>query len=271
MTTVSGNTVFNNGTGIWNAGDVLTTKNIVYGQSGEGIYIPYSVYDVLANTVHDNATGIYSFSNSSALIQGNTVYHNSGDGIDAQGLTNVIGNTVYGNATGIAFDYTFGSAVQQANNNLVYANANQGILVTGYETVSLINNTVYQPAGDAIDLFNHSHDNVLRNNILWTQAGYDINVDSTSEVGFQSDYNDLYTTNSGFIGLWEGKSFSTLANWILELDLDHNSLSADPQFVSPAGRRTESSGTVMHRSARPRSRRHEPRGIQHYWLMDFLH
>ena len=235
VTTVSGNTVFNNGTGIWNAGDVLTTKNIVYGQSGAGIYIPYGVYDVLANTVHDNATGIYSFSNSSALIQGNTVYHNSGDGIDAQGLTNVIGNTVYGNATGIAFDYTFSSAVQQASNNLVYANTNQGILVTGYESVSLINNTVYQPTGDAIDVFNHSHDNVLRNNILWTQAGYDINVDSTSEVGFQSDYNDLYTTNSGFIGLWEGQSFSTLANWILELDLDHNSLSVDPQFVSPAG------------------------------------
>jgi len=36
--------------------------------------------------------------------------------------------------------------------------------------------------------------NLIENNILWSQVGYDINVDPTSQVGFSSDYNDLYTT-----------------------------------------------------------------------------
>ena len=40
----------------------------------------------------------------------------------------------------------------------------------------------------------------LRNNILWVEAGYDISVAADSQVGFQSDYNDLYTTGSGKIG-----------------------------------------------------------------------
>ena len=213
---------------------MLTTQNTVYNQSYIGIDVPSSVYDVSDNIVHDNATGISSFSNSSALLQGNTVYHNTGDGIEAEGNTVTTGNIVYGNATGIAADYGNFSNLT-VTNNLVYENTTQGILITGDVSGTYANNTVYQPTGDAIDVVNGDKNVVLKNNILWTLAGYDIKVDPTSEVGFQSDYNDLYTTAAGSIGSWEGQSFGTLASWILELNLDHHSQSVDPQVVAPAG------------------------------------
>ncbi len=85
---------------------------------------------------------------------------------------------------------------------------NQAILLSGAAGTSVVNNTVYQPTGDAIDLEGSNSQTVLSNNILWTQAGYDINVAPQSEVGFQSDYNDLYTTGTGALGLWEGQAFT---------------------------------------------------------------
>ena len=234
LTTVKGNTIHDNGTGIYNTGDVLTTQNVVFNQTSWGIYVSGGVYEVLGNTVHDNAIGIFSFSNSSVLIQGNTVYHNTSDGIEAEGTTTVNGNTIYGNAVGVAADYG-NYSIPLVGNNLIYENTSQGILVTGSDSGVYFNNTIYQPTGDAIDVVNGDKNVMLKNNILWAQAGFDIKVDSTSEVGFQSDYNDLYTTGTGSIGSWEGQSFTSLASWILELNLDHHSLSANPQFVNPAG------------------------------------
>ena len=58
----------------------------------------------------------------------------------------------------------------------------------------------------------------LENNILWTQAGYDLYVTPDSEQGFSSDYNDLYTTASGKLAFWEGRDFSgptARADWYL--------------------------------------------------------
>ena len=75
----------------------------------------------------------------------------------------------------------------------------------------------------------------LRNNILWAQGGYDVNVAPDSEVGFASDYNDLYTTAPGNLGLWEGRGFNSLPDWFYELGLDGHSLTVNPQFVAPAG------------------------------------
>ena len=97
------------------------------------------------------------------------------------------------------------------------------------------NNTIYQPQGDAVDIGFESTQEYLQNNILWTQGGYDINVAPTGEAGLQSDYNDLYATGNGAIGLWEGQTFNSLASWILELNLDQHSISANPQFVNAAG------------------------------------
>ncbi|HYV35524.1 MAG TPA: right-handed parallel beta-helix repeat-containing protein, partial [Gemmataceae bacterium] len=237
LSTISGNTIHDGTTGINASGDLLITQNVAYGNTGVGILLSNTTYQpVSANIAHDNGTGISGTSFQPTLpmvISNNTVYRNTGDGIDASGDSNVIGNTVYANATGI-------NLIQmapgfQAANNLVYQNTLRGFITTTNSSPTIINNTVFQPTGDGIDVANFASNVIVRNNILWAQSGFDINVSPNSEVGFQSDYNDLYSTGTGAVGFWEGQTLSTLANWILELNVDRHSLSADPQFVNAAG------------------------------------
>ena len=89
--------------------------------------------------------------------------------------------------------------------------------------------------GDTIDIQTNSANVTLSNNIFWTQAGYDINVDATSQVGFQSDYNDLYATAGGKLGFWQGQAILTQQAWYYQIGQDRHSVSVDPQFVAPAG------------------------------------
>ena len=238
--TVSGNLVHDNSScGIQAQYNVLVTGNTVYGQSNPGaigIEADYGV-QVQQNVVFDNANGIYLYNGSTASA--NRVYNNSNVGIYTAWGNAVLGNTIYSNSIGVLDDYHYGST--QVSNNLIYANSNEGIWVRtdvncNYGTTQVVNNnTVYQPVGDAVRVDSGSQNVQLRNNILWVQAGYDINIAPDSEVGFASDYNDLYTTGTGKIGLWEGRDFTSRADWFYELGLDGHSQSVDPQFVNPAG------------------------------------
>ncbi len=230
LVTISGNTVFSNSAGIVASSNVMVSQNVVYGQSGTGISTE-SIYEVLANNVHDNAEGIFAGS-SNGPVEDNVVYNNSGDGIEGAQYCPIIGNTVYGNGTGIAVDYSSTGAV---SGNLVYENINQGILVRDGGSPAIANNTVYQPLGDALDILTNCVNVTLTNNILWAQTGYDINVDATSQIGFQSDYNDLYVTGAGKLVSWQGQSILTLPAWYYLVGQDQHSLSVNPQFVNPAG------------------------------------
>ncbi len=123
----------------------------------------------------------------------------------------------------------------QFTNNLVYANSTLGIGIHGGSGDLLVNNTIDQPQGDAVDLDGGSTGVQMRNNILWTLAGDDISVSIDSQQGFASDYNDLYVTNQGNVGLWQGAARATFAAWQDADFTDQNSLSQDPLFVNPAG------------------------------------
>ena len=101
-------------------------------------------------------------------------------------------------------------------------------------TDAITNNTVYQSVGDAIKLQN-SPNVRLRNNILWVNAGYDLNIDSASQVGFDSDYNDLSTTLPGKLALWGSHEFTSWVDWFYELGQDGHSQTSDPQFIDPDG------------------------------------
>ena len=79
--------------------------------------------------------------------------------------------------------------------------------------VKIINNTIYQPAGDAVRLLAGSPNVRLRDNILWVQAGYDLVVPADSEVGFASDYNNLVATGSGKLVRW----VATMCGWTLAI------------------------------------------------------
>ena len=58
---------------------------------------------------------------------------------------------------------------------------------------------MYQPVGDAVRI-QQSDSVLLRNNIFWVDAGYDIYVTNDSQTGFESDYNTLFTTGTGKAG-----------------------------------------------------------------------
>ena len=191
--TVTNNTVFSNSIGIYTTDDIIASQNVVFGQSGYGIE-SVNAYEVLGNTVYDNAQGMYVFSNGEAEpVANNTIFGNAGIGLESQYATFITGNTIYGNATGISLD---SGATGPVSNNLIYENTLRGIL-TGGGTAPITNNTIYQPTGDAIDVRSNSTNVSISNNVLWVMAGYDISVDATSEKGFQSDYNDLYFTGTG--------------------------------------------------------------------------
>ena len=76
------------------------------------------------------------------------------------------------------------SAATAIENNLVYANTAEGILVSGGNGTQVVNNTVYQIVGDAVQVNGSSQNVTVLNNILWTHAGYDLDVASDSQQGF---------------------------------------------------------------------------------------
>ena len=102
------------------------------------------------------------------------------------------------------------------------------------------NNTVYQPLGDGVRVTasstsgDSSRNVTLSNNIIWTQSGYDINVSRESQLGFKSNYNLLYTTGLGEIGYWQAP-FGDLRDWQFDVDVDTQSVTGNPELVSPAG------------------------------------
>ena len=129
------------------------------------------------------------------------------------------------------------------DDNLVYANTTDGILVENYSSGGglITNNTVYQVSGDAVRLDSSAFNVKLRNNIVWVQAGYDIYVADNSRTGFNSDYNDLYIGNGGSanVGFWNSAVNngvqSQLSNWQSATGQDAHSISANPDFVNING------------------------------------
>ena len=83
---------------------------------------------------------------------------------------------------------------------MIYGNLQQGILAAGGGPGAMIaNNTIFQPLGDAIRVQGGTVGLDAAN--IWTQTGYDLFIDSNSQVGYKSDYNVLYTTSSGRVRL----------------------------------------------------------------------
>ena len=75
----------------------------------------------------------------------------------------------------------------------------------------------------------------IRNNIIWTQNGFDLNVDPSANTSLASDYNDLYVTGQGKVGQWQSVPRPALIDWQNASSNDTNSISADPLFVNAAG------------------------------------
>jgi Ca2+-binding RTX toxin-like protein len=240
---VTGNTVHENGNfDIYMFATYRTSVasgNTVYG-APTGIQLDGAA-EAKANVVYQHTTGI---STSSGFVTENRVFGNTGVGVIGHYVATVTGNRVYSNAGGgIAGEYTpnAAGAGPYFRNNLVYANGNFGIQLTGGRVGFIENNTVYQPTGDGIRLFAAgynpgSYQIRIANNIVVVQNGYGLYYQSLSLAGgVVSDYNDIYATGSGKFARLDNRDFLSRADWLLENALDANSRSADPQFVDPDG------------------------------------
>jgi parallel beta-helix repeat protein len=235
--TLTGNTVFGipNTSGAQQTGLELdgpqstVAGNTVFDNASVGIRAQGTGTTVSGNEVFGNNVGI----SGGAVVSGNRVHDNSDAGILAQGFsTQVLGNRVYSNGVGILAST---SQISVVGSNVVYANTNNGILLQGGGGY-IVNNTVYQPGGDAVRVTGFSSNVTLRNNILWVESGYDIDVASDSRFNFSSDSNLLHTGSgaNAHVGFW-GSTQDGLADWQAASGQDARSGDGDPSFVDRDG------------------------------------
>ena len=240
LTTVSNNTVRKNSSyGIYASGDVNVTANTVFDNvTGTGI----EILDGTAanNEVYGNLLGIYS-GDPSSTVAGNRVYDNSDTGILAYAYSSIQGNYVYSNGVGIQTaynNYWGGPFAGTISDNLVYANVDGGIEVANASGALVVNNTVYELVGDALRISGGSNGVRIENNILWVEAGYDIDVADDSQSGLASDYNlfNKGTDPNAHVGYYGGIE-DTFADW-QAIGQDAHSVAGNPNFVAISGTTT---------------------------------
>ncbi|NQT19058.1 MAG: right-handed parallel beta-helix repeat-containing protein, partial [Planctomycetes bacterium] len=215
---VSGNELFECGTGLFSntPGTTAYDNDVHHNITGVEGYGTFGGADWSAgqpNDIHHNTTGVIAYNN--AIVRFNRIHHNS-TGLSCRSSVTV-------------------------DHNLIYRNTARGVLVSASSGTTIENNTVYADSGDCIRIQNGAQDISLTNNILWTTDGYDVWVDTDSQVGFSSDYNNLFASDTGRV-IWWQRTFSDLFDWQVEADFDRNSIGYtavnpvldDPLFVNLA-------------------------------------
>jgi parallel beta-helix repeat protein len=245
---------FNRNTGYAQDGNTSSTLDrlTVYGNAGHGIYLNSNATITNSTSFENVGTGIYhdnaTINVSNAQVYGNgagirinagtiadsRIYGNVGIGIETVNATpTIVRNVIHSNDYGIYANSDNGGTFT-ITNNLIYADRIAGIRILRSEPAAyeVVNNTIYEPTADAI--YATGDDVHLRNNIIWTQAGYGVRIADDKQGGFTSDYNLLYATGTGKVGFWQGDR-GTLFDWQSANFRDQNSLSADPLFVDADG------------------------------------
>jgi hypothetical protein len=206
------------------------------------------------NEIHGNVVGV----ELTGRMQGQHVRDNE-TGVTGSG---VLGgesldraNVIEGNTVGVRFDGTVqftrvagnqigveGRSGQLLHHNLIYRNAQAGVLVAGKSHVQLVANTLYAPAGDNLRVEDGSSDVEVRNNVFWAESGYDIYVADDSQAGFFSDFNTLHASGSGMVVFWT-RDFTDVLDWqadVAAFDLHSSGRTAvnpswsEPRFVNKA-------------------------------------
>jgi hypothetical protein len=236
-TVVSGNTVSGSAIGISAGYNVLVTNNAV---SASGTGIDLSSAEARDNVIAGNYRGI---SANHSLVEHNRVFGNAEIGVQVHGQSNIFRNWLYSNSVGIVAETnaTYSSLAGAIANNLIYANANQGIILSVYyygnNAISVLNNTIYQPVGEAIRVQGALTQPIqIRNNILSVDAGYNLYVASESQPYISSDYNLAHLGGvDAKTGFWNGLPVTTLANWQVQTGGDAHSVQASPGFADIDG------------------------------------
>ncbi|MEM7315823.1 MAG: Ig-like domain-containing protein, partial [Planctomycetota bacterium] len=191
------------------------------------------------NTVYDNEQGITTTrSGGFNTISNNRIFNNNIGILEQSYDATISANQIYSNLTGIIVSAFRSGYTKAINNNLIYANRDQGInleMQASFYTYDAIvdSNTIYQEVGDAILV--QATNLQLRNNILHIGSGYAVNVADEAQSGFVSDYN-LFSSGAanGYVGYWGGDQVS-LADWQSATSGAANSLLTDPLFTDIDG------------------------------------
>ncbi|MBC9882178.1 LEPR-XLL domain-containing protein, partial [Bradyrhizobium sp. INPA01-394B] len=217
-------------------GTLQAIGNTVFGQSpgnayGGGIIVD-DQGDASNNIVYGSDIGFRL--SGIAVAENNRVFNNA-LGMLVGYQSTARGNKVYDNVTGIIAE----SSGATVSNNVVYDNTSVGIQAKQYSTttnVEILNNTVVQTTGTAINLLDGSTGTDIRDNIISVASGA-IGLAATvaSENGVRSDYNLWNIKAGGTLANWGGVSVATLFGWKTDIGLDTHSLGGDPLFVNPAG------------------------------------
>ena len=176
------------------------------------------------NFIYNNATGVLL---QNGTVQNQIIWGNA-KGIVGTGslIANDIdhANTITRNSLGVDFSGTvemqrfernavgihpyFGQLI--AHNTL---NDNAlGIDVSGVNDVRIFSNTMVTAGGTNVRIVGSSKQTEIRDNILWTDNGYDIYVDNNSTGGYYSDYNSLVGGPAGKLVYWT-KDFADILDW----------------------------------------------------------
>jgi parallel beta-helix repeat protein len=145
-----------------------TVRNCTVEHFGVGIFLRQATNSTVQNSIsqHNTAYGIQITASTGALLQGNTVFNNSDEGIHVSGPSGdaahrIEGNTVNANADeGI---YLLNTHANTIANNTVHGHGTAGIYIKGSNRNTIEGNTF---TNDPIQLVAGSQQNVLRNNTI---------------------------------------------------------------------------------------------------------
>ena len=237
--TVTGAITFGNASGGIEAVGGTVMGSTAYGQA-TGIALEDGSTGS-GNLVYLDTDGLFVTDNSTATD--NRAYGNSDAGISlGQYSTSnpaiISDNSVYGNGTGIdgnLLDFYGRGGGALIQGNVIYENTVAGIGLSNGNGIDVVNNTIDQAGGPAFITDGGAVNTTVDNNIFVVSGGPAISVDSTSEVGFTSDYNLFDPDATGSIGVWGGLTYGSLASWSYEVGLDQHSQVGDPGLIDPAG------------------------------------
>ncbi len=165
-------------------------------------------------TIVDNSFGVTGSGNLGGADFGdaNIIEYNI-IGVAMEAGSNISYNKIGYNRVGIE-----AGSDQIITHNSIYNNSSNGVLVSGVETVRIINNTIYSEDGNALELNESASEIDIQNNILWSENDYAMYISNNSRDGFFSDYNVLYTGEQGHLVHWV-IDFDDILDWQVDVGL----------------------------------------------------
>ncbi|MHB8524455.1 MAG: right-handed parallel beta-helix repeat-containing protein [Limisphaerales bacterium] len=183
------------------------------------------------NRVWNNYVGITA--RDAALVDANFIFANRTSGVSVNGNATVSDDRIYSNSTGIQTTVDFSGSVVSC---LIYSNTDYGVIVASEAALParLINNTIVQPVGSAVQIPSGDVWVILRNNIFVADSGSAFQMASADFSKFFSDYNLFSLGAAAQLALLDTTPVN-FAAWTSVQNQDAHSLTGDPKFIDPNG------------------------------------